>query len=148
MASDLSSMMTPLRKSVYALRNGVIADTLRKGGLPHKYIFGLQLPQLKQLSEEYRPSDDKEAAELARALWADRDCRETRLIACHLMPPAEMETEEALAWARDTRSREESDILAFRLLRRHRAAADIEKELAASDDERVRYSAEALRRFL
>lgn len=148
MASDLTSILTPLRKSFYALRNGVIADTLRKGGLPHKYIFGLQLPQLKRLNDEYRPSDNKEAAELARTLWADRECREARLMACHLMPPAEMEPEEALAWAKGTLSREESDILAFRLLRYHPAAAGIERELAASADDMERYSAEALRRFL
>ncbi len=140
--------MTPLRKSFYSLRNGVIADTLRKGGLPHKYIFGLQLPQLKQLADQYRPTDNKLSADLARALWADKDCREARILACYLMPPAELTQAEALAWAKDTLSREESDILAFRLLRYHSAAAQIERDLAASADARERYSAEALRRFL
>ena len=33
-----------IRKEFFALRNGMIADTLRKGGLEQKYIFGLQLP--------------------------------------------------------------------------------------------------------
>ena len=42
------------RKEFYALRNGLIADTLRKGGLEQKYIFGLQLPQIKGIAERFR----------------------------------------------------------------------------------------------
>lgn len=137
---------TPLRKQFYALRNGLIADTLRKGGLDCKYIFGLQLPQLKELAAKFRPAADREAAEMARTLWSDRQCRESRLMSCHIMPPGEMSEDEALAWAQDTQSREESDILAFRLLRFHAGAAAIEEHLRKADSDS--YTAEALRRFL
>lgn len=148
METDMSNTTAPLRKRFFALRNGVIADILRKGGLRHKYIFGLQLPQLKQLCDEFRPDDDVQSAALARTLWADRECREARLLACYMMPPGAIDTQEALAWAGDASGREESDILAFRLLRHHREAAAIERALAASTDEGEQYTAEALRRFL
>lgn len=135
--------MSPLRKRIYALRNGLIADTLRKGGLTQKYIFGLQLPQLKELAAEFRPEADSEAAGMARTLWADRDCREARLLACHIMPPHEMPYEEAMTWASDAATREEADILAFRLLRHHPDARTIATALGSES-----HMAEALLRFL
>ena len=137
-----------IRKEFYALRNGLIADTLRKGGLEQKYIFGLQLPQIKGIAERFRPQTDDEAAELARNLWIDRECREARLLACHLMPPALIGKEEATLWAEDAATREEADILAFRLLRHLPYAEDIAVTLDASGDTLKKYTASAIRRFL
>lgn len=137
-----------IRKEFYALRNGLIADTLRKGGLEQKYIFGLQLPQIKGIAERFRPQTDDEAAELARSLWSDRECREARLLACHLMPPALTGKEEAARWAEEAATREEADILAFRLLRYLPFASEIAATLDASDDTLKKYTASAIRRFL
>ena len=137
-----------IRKEFYALRNGMIADTLRKGGLEQKYIFGLQLPQIKATAERFRPAADDGAASLARALWSDTDCREARLTAFHLMPPSRIAPEEATAWAEGTLTREEADILAFRLLRYLPQAADIADRLSASGIPLRKYTAEAIRRFI
>ncbi|MDE6632829.1 MAG: DNA alkylation repair protein, partial [Muribaculaceae bacterium] len=103
-----------IRKEFFALRNGMIADTLRKGGLEQKYIFGLQLPQIKEIALRYKPADEEETSLLARDLWSDKECREGRLLACQEMPPANMTFEEAKRWGEDTATREEADILAFR----------------------------------
>lgn len=137
-----------IRKQFYALRNGLIADTLRKGGLEQKYIFGLQLPQIKETATLFRPEDDKEAAALARDLWGDKECREARLLACHLMPPAEFSKDEAVMWAKDITTREEADILAFRLIRYLPDAAEIAVALDASASELHKYAAIAINRFL
>ena len=136
------------RKEFYALRNGLIADTLRKGGLEQKYIFGLQLPQIKGIAERFRPQTDDEAAWLARSLWNDRECREARLLACHLMPPALTCKEEATRWAEEAATREEADILAFRLLRYLPYAGDIAAALDTPEDTLKKYTASAIRRFL
>ncbi len=141
-------MIVSIRKEFYAFRNGMIADTLRKGGLEQKYIFGLQLPQLKDIALRYAPEDKEEASELARALWSDKECREARLLACHIMPPDLTTKEEALQWAGDSLSREESDILAFRLLRHLSFAEEIAKELEASDKPIDHYTATAIKRFI
>ena len=141
-------IMPLLRKEFYALRNGMIADTLRKGGLEQKYIFGLQLPQIKEISVRFRPETDSDAAELARALWADRECREARLLACHMMPPALIGADEASEWACDVRTREEADIIAFRLLRYLPFASDIAERLSTSEETLRKYTAEAIRRFI
>lgn len=137
-----------IRKEIYAYRNGLLADTLRKGGLTQKYIFGLQLPQIKEIAERNRPSSDTEGAELARALWADRECREARLLACHLMPPTEMTREEAQSWAEDVSTREEADILAFRLLRYVPYSGEIAAKLKGGDTPLKQYTATAVERFL
>lgn len=140
--------LNAIRKEFFAFRNGMISDTLRKGGLEQKYIFGLQLPQIKDIAERFRSGNDEDAAFLARALWQDRECREARLLACHLMPAALLTDEEAREWAESAISREESDILAFRLLRYHTDAEGIASALGKSDDPLKKYTAAAIRRFI
>ncbi len=136
-----------IRNEFFALRNGMIADTLRRGGLEQKYIFGLQLPQIKGIAEKYVPEDDAEAATIARSLWSDRECREARLLACHMMPKGLMTIKEAMDWAEDVGSREEADILAFRLLRYHTGAEDIANALESDENPLKKYTASAIKRF-
>lgn len=142
------SIIASIRKDFFALRNGMIADTLRKGGLGQKYIFGLQLPQLKETAARFRPENDDDASAIARALWGDKECREARLLACHLMPPRMMPKEEATNWSDDVATREEADILAFKLLRYHPDAGEIAERLSQSDDLLKKYTAAAIQRFL
>ncbi len=148
MTIEIHGLMSSIRKEFFALRNGMIADTLRKGGLEQKYIFGLQLPQIKEIATRFRPADDGESASLARALWSDHECREARLLACHLMPAASMPDEEAIKWADDVATREEADILAFRLLRYHPHAAAIANALDKEENSLKNYTAAAIKRFI
>ena len=68
--------MQHIKSRFFALRNGVIADRLRKSGSPYKIIFGLMLPQMEQIAGECVPSK-----ELAEMLWNNRSTRESRLLA-------------------------------------------------------------------
>lgn len=142
------AILTQIRKEFYALRNGLIADTLRKGGLEQKYIFGLQLPQIKDMAERFRQADTEESSSLARSLWKDHECREARLLACHMMPHSSITADEAIEWAEDVSTREEADILAFRLLRYLPQAQGIAETLSVSDNPLKNYTATAIRRFL
>ncbi len=148
MTTEIHGLMNTIRKEFYALRNGMIADTLRKGGLEQKYIFGLQLPQIKGIADKFRQQDNEKDASLARAFWSDRECREARLLACHLMPAPLMTNEEAKKWAEDVATREEADILAFRLLRYHPFAAGIACDLEMNDNTLKKYTAAAIKRFV
>lgn len=141
------SLLSSIRKEFYALRNGMIADTLRKGGLEQKYIFGLQLPQIKEISVRIKQADDDESCLLARELWNNKECREARLLACHLMPPSKLNADEAIQWAEDVATREEADILAFRLLRYVPYASDLANRLSESDEQLKNYTATAIKRF-
>lgn len=60
-----------IRQQFYTFRNGIIADTLRKAGDPHRIIFGLNLPQITDIARLIGLD-----ASLARELWADTSCRE------------------------------------------------------------------------
>ena len=70
-----------IRQQFYTFRNGIIADTLRKAGDPHRIIFGLNLPQITDIARLIGLD-----ASLARELWADTSCREAQLLAPMIMP--------------------------------------------------------------
>ena len=147
-ATDSNGRLSAVRKEFFAFRNGLLADTLRKGGLEQKYIFGLQLPQIKDIAERFRPSEPSDAAAMARDLWSDRECRESRLLACHIMPSEQLSKEEASEWIKDIRNREEADIIAFRLLRYLPDAADLAESMKSDENDLMRYAATAIHRFL
>ena len=146
--TTLEGLMNSIRKEFFALRNGMIADTLRKGGLEQKYIFGLQLPQIKDIAVRFRPEDEEDASVLAHALWADKECREARLLACHLMPPSRMEKDDGRKWIEDITTREEADIIAFRLIRYLPFASELSQDLSSSEEQLKKYTSVAIKRFL
>lgn len=106
-------MLNDIKKSFFTFRNGIVADTLRKAGMPYKVIFGLQIPQLAGIARSLSPS-----MELAEQLWNDREVRESRILASYLFPVEEINLDKALNLARDVRTQEEADMLAFRLFKR------------------------------
>ncbi len=77
--------MQIIKRRFFAMRNGIIADTLRKAGLEYKIIFGLNLPQITEIAAE-QPHE----ADLAEELWADRRTRESLMLAPMLYPAAEL----------------------------------------------------------
>ena len=44
-----------IKKDFFVFRNGIVADTLRKAGMPHKVIFGLQIPQIAAIAKDLTP---------------------------------------------------------------------------------------------
>ena len=81
--------------------------------MPYKVIFGLQIPQIAGIARNLSPS-----MELAEQLWNDREVRESRILASYLFPVEEINLDKALNLARDVRTQEEADMLAFRLFKR------------------------------
>ena len=101
-----------IKHKFFAYRNGVVADVLRRSGMPYKVIFGVDLPSLTYIARKTGYD-----SELAETLWADRNVRESRLLAAYLFDPAELPIERALQLCEDVQTSEEADIMAFRLLR-------------------------------
>lgn len=64
------------------------------------------------------------------------------------MPPSLMKETEAQEWAEDVRTREEADILAFRLLRYVANNESIIARLKDSGSDLNKYTATAIQRFL
>lgn len=148
MEDKISETIREIKHQFMAYRNGIVADTMHRAGDPHKVIFGLQLPQLSMIAQEVKAKDDMNSKsalkDIAGKLWEDIEVRESRLLACYLMPPAVMTRETVLEWADNLRTREEADILTFRLLKRLPYAS----ELPLLTEAKAPYLAEALRRNL
>lgn len=135
-------MIQSIKKEFFAFRNGIIADALRKAGMPYKTIFGLQIPQLAQIARSYKPS-----MEIADELWNDKDVRESRLLATYLFPIDNISKEKAIDLMRSTQTPEESDMLAFRLLKRLPYASEL-LDVAQSDTSIPTFAVESLKRHL
>ena len=134
-----------IKHRFYAMRNGIVADTLRRAGAPYRMIFGVNLPHLKEIAADITPD-----AALARELWADTSTRESLLLAPMVMPPAEFTIDEARRWLATAPSAEAIDILCLRLLGRMPYAPALAAELAASSTASplLQYAATRLRSYL
>ncbi len=129
-------------------RNGIIADSLRKAGMPYKVIFGLQLPQLKGIASELKESlNVEELVGLGEQLHADKDVRESRLLAMAIYPPDRLSIDKAREWIADLQTREEADLLPFLLLRRTPFIPALIEDSGHPDDNLGCYAREALERF-
>lgn len=126
-----------------AFRNGIVADTLRNAGMPYKIIFGLQLPQLKEISGTLNQDID-----LAMELWNDANVRESRLLACYLFPKDKIDEKIASDLAESVQTAEEADILCFRLLRYLPFAPALANRLIDSKESLIQYCGKALLRNL
>lgn len=129
--------MQEIKREMYAMRNGIIADALRKAGSPYRFIMGVNLPQLKEIA--LRHGID---AGLAAELRADTACRESQLLAPMMMPSDMIDAAGAEEWIRSSTSREATDILCHSLLRDKDYALSLAARCLADDetDDEVRYA--------
>lgn len=118
-----------IKRRIYAMRNGIVAEALRTAGSPYRLIMGVNLPQLVEIAQS-TGSD----AQLARTLWRDTHTRESMLIAPMLFPVNEMTFDEASQWLETSVGTEATDILCHRLLRKLPFAYQLALKYADSDN--------------
>ncbi|WP_297072325.1 hypothetical protein [uncultured Duncaniella sp.] len=123
-----------IKRRFFAMRNGIVADTIRKGGLQYKMVFGLNLPQIIEIADGIQPS-----RELAEQFWADTRTRESMLLAPMIYPRDEMTRQRASEMLREVTVTEVADILCHRLLRHLPFAMDVAVDAVTSDNEMERY---------
>lgn len=129
------SEMQSVKQRFYALRNGVLADVLRKAGSPYRIIFGLNLPQIQEIANAFGFNES-----LANQLWENKETRESRLLAPMLVNPEFFKIETAKIWLNNLAgSTEELDVLCHKLLRKTPFATELQKELKSSDNDLLRY---------
>ncbi len=144
MTQELSydQIIKEIKHEFMVYRNGIVADTLRKGGINHKIIFGLQLPGITQIARNLGQRFSSEQLQvLARSLWEDKNVRESRLLACRLYPADLLTKDEATQMCKDVITSEEADILTFALLRHTPWLETIYKELSEAATDGKKYSA-------
>lgn len=131
------TLIQNVKKRFFALRNGILADTLRKSGSPYRIIFGLNLPQLNEIANAFGYNK-----ELANELWQNKNTRESRLLAPMLVAPDNIRVEEVKEWISDLAgSTEEADVLCHSLLRKTSFVEQLIDELITSHDDNKRYVA-------
>lgn len=124
-----------LKQRLYLMRNGIVADTLRKAGSPYSVIFGVNLPQLKEIA-----IDAGHDRELAQAAWGNATSRECMLVAPMIMPPADFTIDMARSWIDTAVATEAIDILCLKLLREQPYALALAQEMAADSDPMRHYA--------
>ena len=125
-----------IKREFFSLRNGIIADTIRRSGAPYKIIFGLNMPQLKEIADAIGPN-----RALADALHANATTRESLMLAPMIFPHGEMTPQIAAQWIADSPTAEVIDVTCHRLLRHLPFAAETAREFAVSDSDMLRYAA-------
>lgn len=128
--SDIKySPMQVVKRHFFAMRNGVIADTLRKAGSPFRIIFGLNLPQIVEIAASVGQNQ-----ELAEALWANATTRESMLLAPMIADRATFTRQDTLRWIESIPAAEVADILCHRLLRHMPYARELSGSLLKDGD--------------
>lgn len=133
---DYNEQIRLIRKSFFAYRNGIIADSLRKCNDPHKSIMGCQWIDIMTIARE-----ESQDVTLAEKLWDIKDSRECRMIATLLYPAKQLDVETAVAWAKDVESDEIADILCQALLGKMNDAMAVFYELLSLNDSKHDYVA-------
>lgn len=118
------------------MRNGIIADALRRGGSPFKIIFGLNLPQIKEIASSIGRRPD-----LAKWLWYNSSTRESMLLAPMLLDPTAVDTAAAALMVEESPSTEIIDSLCHSLLRHSPHAYQWGLDWAATATPKLRYAA-------
>lgn len=119
-------MIQEIKKEFYRYRNGIIAEALKKIYPEGTLIFGILIPQLKDIASKY-PKD----LTLGLELWEDTTCRESRLLALFIIPSEKIDFETALKLFSEVKSSEEGDFLAFKVLKNLPFAEELYLELNA-----------------
>lgn len=126
--------MQTVKRRFFAMRNGAVADNMRRHGANYRIIFGLNLPQIIEIAHE-TPAN----ATLAEALWKNQSTRESMLMAPMIYPHDEFGFETACRWVSEVPAAEVGDVLCHRLLRHKDYAWQLAVAMVKSSKAMERY---------
>ena len=106
---ELNEKLKDIRTQLRLGMNGVVSQSMREKGLIYKLNFGVELPRIKVIADNY----EKDHA-LAQALWKE-DIREFKILAAMLQPIDSFYHEIADIWAEDIRNIEIAELTAMNL---------------------------------
>lgn len=119
-----------IKKEFYSLRNGLVATAIKSEYPEGTMIFGLMIPQIKQIASNY-----KKDLQLASLLRNDSNVRESRLLSFYLLPLEDLDKELAKEIIRNLISIQEGEIFAHSVLRHLDYAPDILKEMSKENSD-------------
>ena len=128
--------MQQVKRRFFAMRNGAVADNMRRHGASYRIIFGLNLPQIVEIAEA-----TPHTSSLAEKLWRNQSTRESMLMAPMIYPHEEFGFEVACRWVSEVPTAEVADVLCHRLLRHCDFAWQLAETMVASSKPMERYTA-------
>ena len=126
---DVNNTVKTIKQQFFLRMNGETARSMREKGVQYHLNWGISLPDLKKMAENY-PKDFN----LAIALWKE-DIRECKIMALMLMPPEKMLPEIVDIWMEQTTTQELAELSAFYLYQYLDYASVIAFEWIATTDE-------------
>lgn len=141
--------MQRVKRRLFAMRNGDLAQQMTDLGAKYRINFGLNLPQISEIARDFLPGgveretlpDDIDMADFSRRLRDNVSTRESMLIAPMLFPVEQLTEAEALAWARSVANPEIADVLCLKLLRNYVEASRLVEVLIEDELDLSRYVA-------
>jgi hypothetical protein len=109
--NELDSKISAIKRSIRLAMNGVVADSMAEKGLKYKQNFGVELPALRMIAENYSANQD-----LANRLWL-LGWRETMILSLLLEPAEKLSIEKAVKRAQEAPHLEIIQLLAIILFR-------------------------------
>lgn len=110
--SEVLEELRLVKKTLRGVMNGITSSSMRNKGLSYKVNFGVELPRLQEMSQEF-----SHTYELSSLLWKE-DIRECRLLAGMLMPVEQFGADLADVWVEQMRFAEEAECTVFHLFSR------------------------------
>lgn len=116
--SNTEEQIRYIKKELRAAMNGILSAQMRQAGMPYKLVFGVEQPRLLDIAREFTPS-----RQLAQQLW-NENIRESKLLACILMPKDEFVPELADIWVEEIPTAEVAQIFVMQLMQHTPKAAE------------------------
>lgn len=109
MMNEINEMLKTIKRSFRSMMNGPASHSMREKGAEYKINWGVSLPQLQKMANEYAKDYD-----LAINLWKE-NIRECKILATMIMPQEQMSPEIADIWMEQTHTQELAEIAASKL---------------------------------
>ena len=126
---EIEKQITEIQKKIRLSMNGIVSDAMKDYGFTYKKNFGVQIPQLKQLALNYKPS-----YHLAQRLWAMK-IRETMLLASLLQSTETFSEKDADEWTESIDNIELAEQTCMNLFSKLPFAKTWSLKLISSDNE-------------
>lgn len=129
MKQETQDKLKQIKGRFRLMMNGMASQSMREKGLGYSINWGVSLPTLKTLAEEYGKD-----YELAIELWKE-NIRECKILATLIMPPADMQPDLACLWVSQVPNQEIAAMVSFNLFQYIEGAKDLAFKWLASESE-------------
>lgn len=124
---EIDDTVREIRKKIRLSMNGEVSASMTQRGLKYKRNFGVNIPRIKEISQNYSPNHD-----LASRLWALK-IRETMILATLLQPLKKFSKKDAEEWMKAVDQTELAEQISMNLFSKLPSATELALDLINSD---------------